>query len=53
MHNADDFDHAVGPDAVDDNMPRMSDAQFARNQTSPLPQRVDTDSWTSVHGPGA
>ena len=43
MRNADDFDHAIPPQAVDDDVPGASDPLLQRDQTTSQAERVNTD----------
>ncbi len=43
MSEANDFDHAIPAQAVDDDVPRASNPLLLRNQTTPQTERVNTD----------
>jgi len=53
MREADDFDHAISPQAVDHDVPRASHPLLLRNQTTPQTERVNTDAGDCRHFPGA
>ena len=43
MGNADDFDHAIGGDPVDDDVSRLADALFRVHEAAAQAERVNTD----------